>query len=209
MISHDYRCVFVHQRKCASTSIIAAFGVEPRTKAWGVGANGLFKPEYAPIADLIEAYFKFAVVRNPWDRFVSGWKYCKSTRKRSLLDVLTNPPTDRHDYRHLMVTQHKTLIRADGSSAVDFLMRYERLQEDFDEVCRRIGKPRVELPRLNTTHRPSYQDVFDDESRAIFDLLFAEDIRRYGYDYDDPAGDGLAPCLIASRASPSWAGETA
>ena len=35
--------------------------------------------------------------------------------------------------------QSDYLIDLRGRVIVDFLGRYERLQEDFDEVCRRIG----------------------------------------------------------------------
>jgi hypothetical protein len=186
LISHRYRCIFVHQRKCASTSITAAFGAEPGSQEFRVFANGLFRPGDEPYFPYRESYFKFAVVRNPWDRFVSGWKYCISTRDRPLIDVLKNPPASKHDRIHVMRPQFVTLIRKGASSrlAVDELIRYEALDEGFRKVCARIGMPPVELPRLNVTTHPPYQEVFDEESRELFAQIFSEDIRRFGYEFD-------------------------
>src|SRR5439155_3241285 len=72
VICHAYNCIFVHQRKCAGISIIRAFGLDPSIPDWHFMNDGALSAEYtlAP-----PGYFRFSVVRNPWDRFVSGWKY--------------------------------------------------------------------------------------------------------------------------------------
>src|ERR1700741_2396049 len=142
MISHDYKCIFIHQRKCAGCSIIDTFGFEVADPEWHFMNDGVLSPEYESAPD----FFKFAVVRNPWDRFVSGWKYLDATRKRPLLDVLLNPPEDGHDYRHVTRPQHVTLVDSAGKIVPDELIRFEALQEGFDQVCDRIGKSRVRLP---------------------------------------------------------------
>src|SRR5436305_12771898 len=103
MISHHYRCVFVHQRKCAGSSIMRTFDVPFGTLDWDFMKDGLLSE---PPAAAPAGYFRFAVARNPWDRFVSGWKYCDSTRERSLQEVLDNLPLDGHDFRHVTRPQH-------------------------------------------------------------------------------------------------------
>lgn len=91
MISHADRCIFVHQRKSAGTSVKAMFGDLPEADRGRFNA-GVLGPEWDPDAPVVRDYFKFTVIRNPWDRFVSGWRYCRSTRGRSLIDVLENLP---------------------------------------------------------------------------------------------------------------------
>jgi len=189
MISHAHRCIFVHQRKCAGSSIITSFGFDLDSPNWHFANDGVLSPEWTAHGELIQSYFKFAVVRNPWDRFISGWKYCQSTCCRSLIDVLRRPPAEGHDYRHLTRPQYVTLQGPDGKLAVDYLIRYEALEEGFREVCRRIGKPDDRLPRLNVgkrlffARRPAYQKIFDARARELFEALFAEDIRRFGYQF--------------------------
>ncbi|HWT15359.1 MAG TPA: sulfotransferase family 2 domain-containing protein [Patescibacteria group bacterium] len=180
MISHRHRCVFVHQRKCAGTSIIRAFGLTPEDPDWHVANDGALSPEFARIpAD----YLRFAVIRNPWDRFVSGWKYCASTRQRDLPDVLAHLPSEGHDYRHLTRPQHETISHRDGTLAVDVVLRFETLQSDFDALCDRIGMPRQPLQHLNRTARADYRKYFDPDSLQRFNAHFAIDIARFGYTF--------------------------
>ena len=179
MISHDYQCIFIHQRKCAGCSIINCFGFEVSDPEWHFMNDGVLSPEFATAPN----YFKFAVVRNPWDRFVSGWKYLESTRDRSLKDVLTNLPQTGKDYRHLTRPQHTTLYDDSGRLVVDYLIRFESLQDGFGEVCRLIGMPARRLPHINQTRRDHYTKYFDDECRAIFLQHFARDVELFNYKY--------------------------
>lgn len=93
MISHAHRCIFVHQRKAAGTTVKAMFDdVQGADRArFNSGVLGENWDERDPT---IRAYLKFTVIRNPWDRFVSGWLYCKSTKHRPILDVLENLPRE-------------------------------------------------------------------------------------------------------------------
>lgn len=188
MISHTYGCIFVHQRKCAGTSIIRAFDLRSREPDWHIMNDGILSPEYATAPS---GYFRFSVVRNPWDRFVSGWKYCKSTRRRSLRDVLADLPREGHDYRHLTRPQHTILYDENMQLAVDYVMRFESLQSDFDKVCDIIGKPRRTLAHHNRGRRAHYATYFDEECRRTFLLHFGRDVELFGYQYGDP--HGIAP----------------
>ena len=179
MISHEYECIFVHQQKCAGYSIISSFGFEVSDPEWHFMNEGALSPEFKTAP----AYFKFAVVRNPWDRFISGWKYLASTRERSLRDVLTELPAAGKDFRHLTRPQYVTLYDQTGRLIVDYLIRFESLQDGFDEVCEIIGKRKRKLPHMNQTARDHYTKYFDDQTRELFLQHFARDVELFGYDY--------------------------
>ncbi len=164
-------------------AVIETFGITPDDPDFHFANDGVLDPEWTAQADLVERCFTFAVVRNPWDRFVSGWRYCRSTRKRSLVEVLLDPPPRGHDFRHVTRGQCATIFRPDGVLAVDHLIRYEQLDEGFAEVCELLGRRRVELPRVNVGDRPPYRDVFDREARRLFERRFAEDIELLGYSF--------------------------
>jgi hypothetical protein len=180
MISRQHECIFIHQRKCAGVAVIGTFGLLPDNPDYHYMNDGVLSPEYALRPD---DYFIFSVVRNPWDRFVSGWKYCASTRSRSLRDVLLDPPQAGHDYRHLTRPQVDILFDEQGRCAAQFLMRFESLQQDFDSVSDRLAKPRVNLPQVNVGAHPDYHSYFDDECRTLLEQRFARDIAVFGYRY--------------------------
>ncbi len=76
MIDHTYKTIFIHQRKCAGASIITSFGCQPQNEEWGAFNDGVLSSIWS---ERDPAYFVFAVVRNPFDRLLSGWKYLPST----------------------------------------------------------------------------------------------------------------------------------
>lgn len=181
MISHSWRCVFIHQRKCAGTSIKLAFDLSRDDANWHTLNDGIQDPDFV---SRLPGYLVFAVCRNPWDRFVSGWKYCASTRKRSLRSVLIDPPASGHDWRHLTRAQHETLYDTQGRPAFDVLLRYETLQLDFDALCDRLGKPRCTLARHNAGAHDDYRAYFDPETRALLARRYARDIELFDYSFD-------------------------
>ena len=177
MIASAFRLIFVHQRKCAGCSIISAFGLTPDEPDWAFMNDGALSPEYParPRDHLV-----VSIVRDPWDRFVSGWKYCRSTRGRSLREVLLKPPAEGHDFRHLTRPQHAILFDQDRP-IFDRLMRFETVQADFDRLCDEIGKPRCELPRLNVGRRGPAASYFDEETRRLFVDRYGRDLELFGY----------------------------
>ena len=183
MISHERRCIFVHQRKCAGMAVISALGVDRHDPDFHFANDGILSPEWTDQADLVDRYFTFAVVRNPWDRLVSGWKYCRTTRDRSIVSVLRRPPRKGHDYRHVTRSQSETIFGPDGTLAVDHLIRYERLDEGFAEVCEMLGVAGIPLPRANIGERPPHDDVFDATARRLSERRYHEDIDRLGYSF--------------------------
>lgn len=178
MISHADRCIFLHQRKCAGTAIKEAFGLRKDDADWHAYNDGVLDPAFA---DRPRDYLVFSVVRNPWDRFVSGWKYCKSTRHRTLRDALLDPPREGHDFRHLTRPQHAILYDPNGHPAFDVLLRYESLQQDFDRLCERLGRPTQRLNRTNLGSHAPYREYFDDDTRELLARRYARDIELFGY----------------------------
>jgi chondroitin 4-sulfotransferase 11 len=184
MLSHEFKCIYIHQRKTGGNSIKHTFGMDLHDADYikfndGVASEGEIGAWHEKV-EKYNDYFVFSAVRNPWEKFISAWKYCETTKNRTLLDVLENPPKqytkkhpeERHDYRHLMRPQSDLLLDNQGELVVDFLIRFETLQQDFDEVCRLIGKPPVELLTTNKTEHDDYRSYSDEHTRDLVAKLF-------------------------------------
>ena len=76
-IYHNYyitnRCVFVHIAKAAGQSVSMALFGDKEPGHWSIRD---FEWEDSK---LLNEYFKFTIVRNPWDRLVSAYFYLKNT----------------------------------------------------------------------------------------------------------------------------------
>ena len=74
---------------------------------------------------------------------------------------------------------------ADGDDlAVDFVGRFENLQGDFDHVCDLLGIERQTLPHKNAMDRKQhYTEFYDDESRALIEILYPQDIEYFDYKF--------------------------
>ena len=144
-------------------------------------------------------YFSFGVVRNPWEQVHSDYHFCRSHPV---------PAGDVGSWRNKVIRckqisfaqfvvdvcgQHgrvgsglfrSYLANRDGQQMVDFVMRHERLDADFSELCRCLKLPSLKLPRVNVTPaRQHYRDDYDDRSRFLVGRKFADDIKRFNYTF--------------------------
>ena len=153
-------------------------------------------------------YFKFTFTRNPFDRMVSLWNFIHSTLDghKSLLE---KPDYDCIPYKawidecQTITTECKTFkeyikytsngvatgldtvfsFSHDGNEKfVDFIGRFENLQEDFDIVCDKIGIPKQKLPHKNKTKHKHYTEYYDEETKQIVAEKYAKDIEYFGYE---------------------------
>ena len=211
MISHRRKFIFVHNVKTGGCSIEAAFGVgmdfhnpeqsdDERHRRLS-HYKALFPDEFA-------GYFKFAFVRNPWDRMVSRWANKREALERKL--ALAEPASEELQHR---IEQRSAKARThpafrpfqefladpgllignqlvehpdqiDMEPQFDFIGRFESLSADFANICERLGV-RAELPHVNTSSHRHYTTYYDDAAREFVARKCAHDIERFGYRFGD------------------------
>ena len=186
MLLVEYKAIHIHITKCAGTSVERAFNkrcFQHFTKQDVVRRYGL---------DKWDSYFKFAFVRNPWDRLVSLYFYMVSkprqfkdktrgmTFKQYISTLLksTNKDDVLNSQQHAWIYDSKGLM-------IDFVGRFENLQEDFAKVCKAIGAEDITLGHHNKTNHTHYSYYYDDELIDIVRKGAATDIKLFGYDFED------------------------
>lgn len=189
MISHKHKWIFVHLVKCGGTSIENIF--------WKTGGDLICKKEYVDTTKHVKHvtarqystttywsdYFTFTFVRNPWDKMVSFYEYFKKIRKQPHVEFL-----DFLEEKHwlpMFTNQLDLLTPHPGEPEIDYIGRFETLQQDFNVVCDKIGIPQQQLPHKNkTSHRP-YTEYYDEETKQIVAERFAKDIECFGYKFGE------------------------
>jgi hypothetical protein len=136
--------------------------------------------------DEFDRFLKIAFVRNPWELVTSRFLWNRARNRHDYdsfpkwlaEDYCKSPWPGRdqlHQYTHI-----------ENQRCADFIGRYERLTEDWQALCQRIGLPFQPLPRKKalTATRPEYQSMYDAESVDIVASLFAKDIALFDYRFE-------------------------
>ena len=130
--------------------------------------------------DCIEDFFKFGVVRNPWDRAISYYFYGKnqSFDKNKFINKLNTEILNRSCASYFHVKKY-------NECKLDYVMRFENLQQDFDIVCDKIGIPKQQLPHANKTEHKHYTEYYDEETKQFVAKKYARDIELFGYKFGE------------------------
>jgi len=128
---------------------------------------------------LWDAYFKFSIERNPWDKAVSDYFWRKRHFKREMSFDEWLPiayPKSRISF-----------LTIDGKLAMDRVLRYENLSEDFSAMMRDLGIENVPvLPRAKAGVRPDrahYRDVHTAFTRDYVARVCAPEIEAFDYEF--------------------------
>jgi len=137
--------------------------------------NEMYKKWDKNIFGDFNSYQKFGTIRNPWDRLVSWWKWENSGR--SFSDFIRFPSifNSRDILQDHFSINNKVIINS--------YIRFENIQEDFNNVCNKIGIPNKELLHMNKSKHKHYRKYYNDELRDIVALRYKIEIKQFNYKY--------------------------
>jgi hypothetical protein len=144
---------------------------------------------------LFDELFKFAFVRNPWDLQVSSYHHIRRERPHLLAGVddfetFLRWKLDPHRKYHYIIDtsielQSDYVVDLHGNVILDYVGRYEHLQDDFTEACHRIGIRPRKLPRKRQAKdRAPYQAYYTDDTAQLVATYFKRDIDMFAYSFE-------------------------
>jgi len=182
--------IFIHIPKAAGTAVRSALGEPP------VGRQHLpwwVYHQSSPVR--FGAFFKFAFVRDPLDRALSGYKYLKAggnqeediklstyLRRYSRFDEFVEEELFRGQmiYHPIFRPQSWYLCDWTGATRVDFLGRFESISRDFEHVADKLRLNNFNgLPVVNKSMAP--KEEVGSYAKEIIKEIYKHDYEAFGY----------------------------
>ena len=196
MICLKNKFIFIHIPKCCGSSIEKTLADDScifKSGTWPHNLKLKYPLNHCTLDDIEESkvlhpnfdkFYSFTFVRNPFDRLVSEYFYLKNRLKLSddikkeliyLAERSLNGVMGNH-----CVSQYKFI-----NNKINFIGKFENLQQDFNIVCDKIGIPQQQLLHINKSKHKHYTEYYDDETREIVAEKYAKDIEYFDYEFRD------------------------
>ena len=172
-----YKAVYFRVPKAASTSLLITFRQIDNVKKLPTAYD--------------KSFFKFTFVRNPFDRLASCFRHV--IQKGALQNIQDDPNL----YREMSFEQFVDVIVDIDVDKMDihfrpqytfipekpdFVGRFESLEQDYLEVCKRIGiKSPPQLLHKNKTDKTIFKDYYTKESLEKVYKIYKKDFELFGY----------------------------
>lgn len=208
MISIQKKFLFVHVPKTGGNSIQNALsryseddivelnkhhdGVERfeiRNQKYDITKHSTLS-HYKSVLDetIYGSLFKFASIRNPWDLMISYYfsphRGFSEWNRQIFLSLVERMPPLRH-----YICERPSTREGKGNSKldtdIDYLMRFESIDDEFEVVCGKLNIPPQRLPKRNASIRLHYSRYYDDDLREIIRQKFNEEIVFGNYIFEN------------------------
>ena len=194
LYSEKYKFVFIHIHRTGGSSIanilfdskcqpIMPYSQHENAKT----ANGL------NILEKQTHFYKFAFVRNPWERIFSWYTLItnkgKELTKKEIQDFedfvepyykYTSSPESG---RYFHFNQLDYVTNKNGHLLTDKIGRFENLQEDLESILSDIKIPTIIIPKVNAADRLPYSEFYTKKTRKYIYEKCIGDIECFNYSF--------------------------
>tara|TARA_B100001093_G_scaffold517782_1_gene600385 strand:- start:1013 stop:1591 length:579 start_codon:yes stop_codon:yes gene_type:complete len=192
MINYEHKFIFARVAKTASTSILDKLPKCDRLcEEWDYDWNHvpLWHRKQILNENIFNTFFKFAFVRNPFDRAVSIVEYWNKRSKKKggptfdFIDFFTGGISSEFIIKDRFFSKYGS--QYDFTKGCNFIGKVENLQEDFNIICDKIRITRQELPHKNKSKHKHYTEYYNDEAKRVIAELYARDIEAFNYKFGE------------------------
>lgn len=205
-VNHKLKVIFIHIPKTAGTSVEYAFGMHGRLSNIGIERYLKQKKDYDYLfgdglqhlsakqvkrflgGRIYSEYFKFSIVRNPYDRLVSFigsrngmWERKEKLSKEHFINYLNQSQNIFSSGTTPLPKLQINYIRIRKKLAVDFILHYEKLDEEFKSINSLLNTE-IKLDHRMKSYHDDYKSYYDDHSMKLVKKIYKKDFEFLGYD---------------------------
>ena len=202
-VDSEKKIIFIHNPKCAGTSIAKALGIYGISGSHNLDITHLygfdkdnnvlqslclkFYENYLPDT-FIKECFIFGVVRNPYDRLLSDFCWnnrgCKTLYDyliliKNILEELNDLELMKYNRIHFnhFLPQYKYF--ESDKYKVNAILRFENLQQDFNEFVNN----NIQLDITNTSNHESWSQYYNNNPKCVelVNQIYEKDFELYNY----------------------------
>jgi hypothetical protein len=194
--------IYIAINKCANTSfkkILTKYShiIIPHNNL--KNENLTYNLHYICELPIWNSCFKFTVIRNPIDRFISSINFfcdfCLINNEKSSVDYVLNIiSNDQYDYdlygghhsfikRHTLPMSHNhyRIIKNDQLN-IDYIFRLENLDKEYKNLCQKIFIEHEPLPKLNQSKPMFTKDMLNNSQISRICEIYRRDFEFFGYE---------------------------
>ena len=204
-IAHQHKTIFVHIPKTGGKSIEYALGVFGSNNKGGNRKNDEILYGYQNDSnkalqhltaleiksvisnDVYNAYFKFAIVRNPYDRVISEYFWVKQlSMNMSFKDFLVKKIQPNKNLNSHYMEQYKFITDENGNIIVDFVGKFENFNKDLRYVLNKLGlnKKILHMNKTKPLNFIHYSDYYNEETKNLVKQIYEKDIAMFSYEFE-------------------------
>lgn len=192
LISNDLKFIYFKNKKCASTSVENYFIDLLQDENILTHKNTQLRFSHtSPIIiknyigdEKFNNYFKFCVIRNPYDRLVSYFYHFILRNKNNDIEK------DINKFRTFVKSELPNFLETytiDSNFICDYHIRYENLEREINYVCEKFNLDKnINLKNIYSNIRPKnidYKIYYDSETKTIVENKYKIELDKFGYDF--------------------------
>ena len=187
------KIIFIHIPKTAGVSLVKSiFGDVTLEGHRSVSFyKQVFRSRYSD-------FFTFTIVRNPWDRLYSSYKFLQkggiNIHDKNAFETHLSIYKDFEDFvlnglnekiiskiTHF-IPQHEFICDKNGKIIVDYVGKFENLNKLVDKI-NDILKSEFKLEHYNKTNKKDYKDIYTTEMIVKVHQIYQKDIDIFEYSF--------------------------